>query len=179
MQPRIAEVLLVLDRERAGVLSAASALPRERWAERATPERWSVTDILWHLQRIETNIAGLIVKRTTKAREEGHPTESDVSSILDSLDAMDVTNRSQLLTAPSSIAPTEVLESGAVLEMLDGSRDVMRKALAGADGLALGSIKHTHPVFGELDLYQWVLFVAQHERRHADQITETIAVLGA
>ncbi|MDB4916548.1 MAG: DinB-like domain protein, partial [Gemmatimonadetes bacterium] len=70
-------------------------------------------------------------------------------------------------------------DSQTVLELLDASRAVLRDALAGADGLALGSIKHTHPAFGELDLYQWVLFVGLHERRHAGQVSEVISALSA
>ncbi len=177
MQPRIAELLVTLDHERAGVMHTASALPRERWSERATPDRWSVAEILWHLQRVETNISGLIAKRTAKAREEGHPSESDHSSVLGALDATEVTNRARKINAPGTVSPTEIPGSDAVVEMLEVSRELMRKTLASADGLALGSITHTHPAFGELDLYQWILFVAQHERRHAEQISETIAAL--
>ncbi|MDB4916698.1 MAG: hypothetical protein JWM95_4342, partial [Gemmatimonadetes bacterium] len=99
MQPRIAELLLFLDHERADVLRAASALPRERWIERATDDRWSVAEILWHLQRTEANIAGLITKRTSKARAEGHPAESNVSSVLESLDADMVTDRTRRITS--------------------------------------------------------------------------------
>jgi hypothetical protein len=34
--------------------------------------------------------------------------------------------------------------------------------------------KHTHPVLGELDLYQWLIFVGQHEGRHKKQIDRTL-----
>ncbi len=43
-----------------------------------------------------------------------------------------------------------------------------------ADGLSLGEIKHTHPVLGELDLYQWLIFLGQHESRHKKQIERTL-----
>jgi hypothetical protein len=45
------------------------------------------------------------------------------------------------------------------------------------DGLALGEIRHTHLRFGELDLYQWCLFVAEHEKRHVRQLREVVAQL--
>ena len=45
------------------------------------------------------------------------------------------------------------------------------------DGLALGEIRHTHLRFGELDLYQWCLFVAEHEKRHVTQLREVAAQL--
>ncbi len=41
-----------------------------------------------------------------------------------------------------------------------------------ADGLALGNFSYPHPMFGPLDLYQWLVFVGLHESRHACQIRE-------
>ena len=46
--------------------------------------------------------------------------------------------------------------------------------MATADGLALGEIKHDHVVLGELDLYQWLIFLGQHEARHTKQIERTL-----
>jgi len=59
-----------------------------------------------------------------------------------------------------------------VQQQLNESREMLRAAVAEADGLALGSITHPHPVLGEIDLYQWILFVGHHEARHAQQIDE-------
>jgi hypothetical protein len=33
-------------------------------------------------------------------------------------------------------------------------------------------VLHPHPFLGTLDLYEWVYFIAAHERRHADQVRE-------
>ena len=46
-----------------------------------------------------------------------------------------------------------------------------------ANGLAIGEIKHTHAILGELDLYQWLIFLGQHERRHTRQIERTLKSL--
>jgi hypothetical protein len=177
MQPRLVELLAFLNDERENLLTTASALPGARWGERSVPDRWSVSEILWHLQRTETNIAGLIAKRTTKARAEHHPQETETSSVLGRVEMAKVTDRSKRLTSPSSIAPDEVPDEATVRGLLETSRAAMRNALTGADGLALGTIMHTHPAFGELDLYQWILFVGLHERRHGDQIGEVVAEL--
>ena len=50
----------------------------------------------------------------------------------------------------------------------------MRAAVATADGLALGNIKHNHPLLGELDLYEWLVFLGEHEARHKKQIERTL-----
>ena len=50
-------------------------------------------------------------------------------------------------------------------------------AIARGDGLALSQVEHPHPIFGPLNLYQWVAFVGAHEARHAAQIREVGAQL--
>jgi hypothetical protein len=39
----------------------------------------------------------------------------------------------------------------------------------------LSAIKRPHPVLHDLDMYQWALFVAQHEERHRRQMERTLA----
>jgi hypothetical protein len=172
MHPRLSELLDYLDAQRAHVLRAASNLPRERWNERPASDRWSVAEVYWHLQRVETGVAKLIRKRATEARLQGHPAEVDDSSLLGALDGRRLTDRSLRLTASPQVAPAEMPNAELVQEQLNESRAMLRAAVAEADGLALGTIKHPHPVLGEIDLYQWILFVGHHEARHAEQITE-------
>jgi hypothetical protein len=64
------------------------------------------------------------------------------------------------------------------LAALAESRRELLSALDLADGLALGQISFPHPLIGPLDLYQWVLFVGQHEARHAAQIEEIAGTIG-
>jgi hypothetical protein len=59
-----------------------------------------------------------------------------------------------------------------MLTKLDESRRTLRASLPALDGLALGEISYAHPLLGRLTIYQWLLFLGQHEARHADQIRE-------
>jgi hypothetical protein len=179
MQARCAELLDYLDVERRHLIDVACTLAPERWGDRPAPDRWSVSEILWHLWKVERKVARLIVKRTDEARSSGHPLESDGSSVLGMLDPMDASNRSRRLNAPLQVTPTEAPDQTLALQQLTESRTMMREAIASADGLALATIKHPHPVFGDLDLYQWILFVGHHERRHAEQIAEVAAAVTA
>jgi hypothetical protein len=178
MHPRLTELLEYLDAQRAHVLGAASGLPPERWVERPDAERWSVSEVCWHLQRVETGVAKLIRKRANEARLQGHPAEDADSSLLGALDGRRLEDRSVRLVAPSQITPTEMPTAEIVQQQLNESREMLRAAVAEADGLALGSIKHPHPVLGEIDLYQWILFVGHHEARHAQQIGEVAKFVG-
>lgn len=177
MHPRLSELLDYLDAQRARVLDAAAGLPLDRWTIRPGPDRWSVSEVFWHLQRVEHGIAKLVAMRAREARAAGHPAEVERSSVLGLLEGRAVRDRARRLTAPPRVSPTELPDAATVQQQLEESRVLLRSALVDADGLALGSIVHTHPVLGDIDLYQWILFVGQHEERHLGQITETASAV--
>jgi hypothetical protein len=72
------------------------------------------------------------------------------------------------------VLPRADIDFKEALDGLESSRDALRTAVVSANGLALGEIKHTHAILGELDLYQWLIFVGQHEGRHRKQIERTL-----
>jgi hypothetical protein len=72
------------------------------------------------------------------------------------------------------LLPRTNIDIGEALDGLGSSREALRAAVVSASGLSLGEIKHTHPVLGELDLYQWLIFIGQHEGRHKKQIERTL-----
>lgn len=175
MHPRLTELLDYLDVTRASVLDAASAVPRERWGVRPAPDRWCVAEICWHLQRVESGVAKLIRKRTTEARAAGHPDEPANSPLLGTHDRFGLVDDSRRIDAPASVTPPEVPSAGDAERLLEASRAMLRSAIADADGLALGLIMHPHPVVGDINLYEWILFVGLHEQRHLGQLREVAA----
>jgi uncharacterized damage-inducible protein DinB len=178
MHPRIEELVTYLDAQRAALLDATAGLPSARWTEHPSAGGWSVADLLEHLQMVEHSCAAVITKRATEARAAGHPAESATSSTLDTLDPSGLLDRSLRLDAPARVAPTGKLSGEEARAGIERSRAELNAAIAVADGLALESIRHTHRL-GELDLYQWILFVGQHEARHVAQMAEIVAELGA
>lgn len=179
MHRRLAELVDHLDVQRTAVLEAAALLPHDKWRVRPDLAGWSVADVITHLHRVERGVAKLIAKRASEARQQGHPSESDDSCVLGALDGRQVVDRSRRLQAPVQVQPVDVPDAATALAMLEESRVALRAALAQADGLALGTIRHPHPLLGELDLYQWILFVGQHEARHRTQITEVAAAVAS
>ena len=175
MHPRLTELLDYLDVTRASVLGAASMVPRERWGVRPAPDRWCVAEICWHLQRVESGVAKLIRKRTTEARAAGHPEEPADSPLLGTLDRFGIVDRRRRIDAPATVTPQAVPSAEDAQRLLEESRAMLRAAVADADGLALGLIMHPHPVVGEINLYEWILFVGLHEQRHLPQIGEAAA----
>ncbi|HKP14957.1 MAG TPA: DinB family protein [Gemmatimonadaceae bacterium] len=172
MHSRLAELSDHLAHQRRTLLDVASTVPTERWQTRLSEDAWSVSEILEHLHRVERGAAAVLAKRIAKAREAGHPAETETSSVLGTLDQFRVSDLDRRLVAPELVRPTENPDRGTVEGWLAESRAALDAAIASGDGLALGSIRHTHLRFGELDLYQWLLFVAEHEKRHIAQLRE-------
>ena len=175
MHPRLTELLEYLDVTRASVLGAASMVPRERWGVRPAPNRWCVAEICWHLQRVESGVAKLIRKRATEARAAGHPEEPADSPLLGTHDRFGIVDRNRRIDAPAAVTPQGVPSAEDAQRLLEESRAMLRSAIAEVDGLALGLIMHPHPVVGEINLYEWILFVGLHEQRHLPQIGEVAA----
>jgi hypothetical protein len=84
-----------------------------------------------------------------------------------------------VLQSPAAVRPRENVDISEALEGLESSREALRAAVVSASGLSLGEIKHTHPILGELDLYQWLIFLGQHEGRHKRQIERTLKSIPA
>ena len=177
MHRRITELVEYADASRAALLEVAEGIPASRFAERPEPERWSAAELLEHLARVESGCARVIAKRAAGARASGVAAEREESSRLGALDGRHVIDRSHKLTAPEIVAPVGGFTRESSLDALAKSRAEFKRAVADADGLALGEVRHTHVVLGEIDLYQWILFVGQHDRRHLPQLEEIAAQL--
>jgi uncharacterized damage-inducible protein DinB len=172
MHPRLAELSEHLAHQRRNLLDAASTVPEGRWQTRPSGGQWSVSEILEHLHRVERGTAAMLAKRITEARAAGHPEETETGSVLGTLDQFRVSHLDRKLVAPDRVTPTDNPDRATIERLLAESRSALERAMASGDGLALGAIKHTHLRFGELDLYQWLLFVAEHEKRHTAQLRE-------
>jgi hypothetical protein len=179
MNRQLTELVDFADAARAALLDVASTVPADRFTDRPAPERWSASELLEHLVRVETGCARVIAKRAAGAREAGMGPEGTDRSRLGTLDGRGVTDRSRKLRAPEIVAPGGGLSREAALDALATSRAEFKRAVADADGLALSEVRHTHVVLGEIDLYQWILFVAQHEKRHTQQLEEIAEQLRA
>ena len=174
MHPRLSEIATYVDAQRSALLAAAQELPEAAWPTRPAADQWSVSDVCEHLHRVERGSARLIAIRATEARAAGHPAEVEEGSMMQCLDFASLTDRSRRIEAPSRVAPEGGWTRAAALA---GSRSELHAAIAAADGLALQGVRHAHPRLGEIDLYQWLLFIGQHEARHASQVTEIVGRL--
>ena len=179
LHPRLAEIATYLEETRAAVVRAVEHLSPEDAARRPGPEAWSVDEILTHLSLVEPGVAKRIAKSVGKAKGEGLERETSVASVLGSLDgaAFEILREKQV--APEFVEPKAILSLPEALAALARSRESLRHAMGEADGWALETVVAPHPRLGTIDMYQWLVFLGAHERRHLAQIERTIAAITA
>ena len=172
MHPRLAELLDYAATQRAVLLNAVAAVPEPVRELRPAPDAWSVAEVLEHLHLAEQGIAWLVNWHVGEAQAAGVPPEQETASVVGSLDAFRIPERIQRVSSPGLVRPRGAMTTAQALVALAESRRALVAAATAGDGLALGTITYAHAILGPLNLYQWILFIGQHEARHALQIQE-------
>jgi DinB superfamily len=171
MHPRIEELLDHLDRRRLEVRGALEAIPFDR--HQVQPDgAWSVVNVLEHLAMVEGGVASLFRKRIDAARTTGLGQETETSSVLEQPIFGTILDRRRRIQGSDAVRPVSGIAPDNAWRNLEQTRSQLREVVMSADGLALGELTHPHRVFGPLNFYQWLVFVADHEARHAAQIRE-------
>ena len=177
MHARLAEIVRYIEDRRAELEAAARGLPYERWSERPVSDSWSVAQVFDHLHLSESGTAKLLAKRIARAKEAGLGPERSDETVMNALDFFPVITGPRR-QAPEIVVPRADARAPDVHDALRRSRADLHAALRSGDGLALGDVTATHPALGVINVYQWVLFIGQHESRHTRQVEEIVRQLG-
>ena len=169
------ETLLTnLAESRERLLRMTQGLSREQLHFRPAPDRWTVGECLEHIVTVE----GRLLRLVQKTLEAG-PDSSKRSAMEGQDDAMvhGTAGRAVRLQAPEYLVPTGRWPDEQLLKEFEAVRQQTREFAASTDA-DLRRHFVAHPIFGELDLYQWLLLVAAHCDRHRAQSEDVIASPG-
>jgi DinB superfamily len=172
MHPRLTELLEYTEAQREVLLAAVARVPEALRQLRPAPDAWSVAEVLEHLHRAERGIAKLIGQTLEQGKAKGLEPEREIGSMLGSLDRYGLARRDTRVRSPEFVLPRGELTAAQALAALAESRNRLRAAVRACDGCAIGRLTFPHAILGPLTLYQWILFVGEHEARHALQIRE-------
>lgn len=179
MHPQLAAALGRLDESRRDLHTAVNALPPPLRGQKPGPDRWSMNEVLEHVGKVEQVFVGALIASIDKARTSGLDAEVGNPAMLPEPLRTAVEDRRTRRTAPDHVQPTGTVDTAASLAAIQLAHGRLREALTAADGLALSTVTFDHRVFGALNVYQWVDFIAGHERRHLAQVREIAAQLAA
>ena len=136
---------------------------------------WSASENLAHLALVEGNVVNLMTKSIAEAKEQGVGPDVTDQSFMHTLDRWRLPENEMKVVAPSRITPDATKSVDESLASLQKSRESLKQLLRENASIDLAAIKRPHPLLRELDMYQWALFVAQHEVRHRKQMERALA----
>ncbi|PER28135.1 DinB family protein [Bacillus cereus] len=127
-------------------------------------DKWSIIQILHHLHLVEQSVTSALVYALQKKERKLSPFK-DLQLTLD---------RTHKREAPQQMHPTETLmKKQQGIQLLEHSRQELLHALHSViDENELFENGLKHPIFNDLNLYQWVQFLDLHEQRHLTQLKE-------
>lgn len=162
-----------LEETRAAFLKSIAGVSEAQWKFKASPTSWSIAEVAEHIAISEGTILGLITTQMLKA-----PAPKPGEGIADEKLIAGITDRSQKAQAPEMLKPVNKWATKeALVKAFNADRD---KTIEWVKTTPEDLRAHAapHPMFGPLDVHQWVLLLAGHSARHTSQIEEVKTAAG-
>jgi hypothetical protein len=154
-----------LEASRRAYVGALDGLTEAQWGFRTGPDRWSIADCAEHLVAAEVALPKLIAgARRRPDALESQPTDDAWRRV--------VRDRSQRFEAPERIRPKGRFAGLAETLNAFAERRNANIAFVRTTQSPLRDLFFPHPFAGEIDGYQWVLFLPAHVERHLEQVGE-------
>jgi len=154
-------------------LKSISGLSEKQWTFKPAPDRWSVAEVAEHNTVAETMIMGLIQKQLMTSPAD--PAKRAEVKGKDEMILQRMPDRSHKAQAPEMLRPTGRWATEAdLVKAFEESRKANMDYIRTTND-DLRDHFYSHPVFGPLDGYQWLLLLSGHSARHTEQIEEVKA----
>lgn len=168
-----AQLLAHLGDASAGLLDMVELLTDAQWVYRPGPDRWTVGENVEHLTAVEHSVFSRVQETLTQPE---HPEwETATHGKADIIERV-LLDRGETRAAPQRVRPTgstgKVDGVRAFREAREATATFVRETDAALKAL---TYDHHRPIYGTLSLYQWLLFLGFHNRRHNEQIAEVVA----
>lgn len=154
-----------IEEAREAILTSVKDLSDKQLNDEVEKGRWTVAQVLDHLFLMERGVTAQIKHELADDNSTSSDRKKPIEKALD---------RETKVEAPEPFRPsTEFLAQKGILAQFSESRKELLKVINGIEDKTVLSQKSAkHPVFGRIDLEQWIEFVGIHELRHLKQIEE-------
>jgi hypothetical protein len=153
-------------------LKSIDGLSEAQWKFKAAPDRWSVAEVAEHIalseEMFNESITGKILKTPAATAEQKAKTQGLDDKILEGLP-----DRTNKFKAPEKLQPASKFASAKeAAKAFNAKRDALIALAKKTPESELRSHVSGPSPMGDLDGYQWMLFMAAHSKRHVAQIEE-------
>jgi hypothetical protein len=165
----LSEIFSSMDETRARLFERVASLSPAQKSARLNAEGWTVAEIIEHLSIVEKQIVRLATLMLTKAEAAGAMASSDGRIGPVSLDGIAERSAREKYQAPETSLPVGLAVDDS-LDVMRASREALHRLRPRFEVSNLSSVNYPHPVFGPLNLYEWLVLIGLHEDRHMRQI---------
>jgi uncharacterized protein YndB with AHSA1/START domain len=159
-----------LEASHGAFLEAIRELSVAQWSFQSRPNCWSAAQCAEHIALIEEVVLQRVIPSGLK--EPADPQRRKTLKYPDTAVRRMGRERENKLNAPEPVRPSGRFGSPAeIVQKVAAARERMREFVRSTDE-DLHDHFADHPVFGTLDLYQWILLTSAHMLRHMQQIYE-------
>jgi len=174
------ELLSMLDTTAKDFLALIENTTEEQWKWKSAPDRWSVGECAEHVILSERMLFQTALQALKNPADPEWATKTGGKA--DFIKKV-MPNRNPGgaggARAPQEIVPEGNLAKADVIKRFNESRTEIRAFVAALDQPAKEHIeKHPFPVFGDLNAYDWLIYVPLHTIRHSRQIIEVQGTAG-
>jgi DinB family protein len=163
---RLDEITTFLAETRAELLATVAGLSQGQM-EFQPPAGWSIAQVLQHVALVESSIGGFLGRRLQRAIDAGLTTDTTTTSVFGALDPASL---ERPMEAPEPVQPQPGATSAEAIPALAASRAKLLAFIETVGDWDGTQVTARHVALGTLNLYQWLLLVGYHDRRHAGQI---------
>ena len=161
------EIFEALATTRRRLFEQVESLSDEAAGSRFSSETWSVAEIIEHLSTTEPRVVkllgGLLAQQTAAAAGAG--------AAAGPISIQVMTDRAgEKFVAPESFVPTGNVPLSQSLAKLRDARTALLEMRPRIEAADYSRVNYPHPIFGPLNVYQWVAVVEFHECKHLAQI---------
>lgn len=150
-------------------LAGIERISDKQWLYKPADNRWSVAEAAEHIALSEGLLLS-IAQESLKSPDQGKKAgalEGKENSVIERLK-----DRSQKADAPDVIRPTGKFSTRK--ELIEAFKLAREKTMqyVKTTNDPLKNYIVSHPLFGELTAYQWLVMIPAHANRHVDQLEE-------
>ena len=161
------EIFSALATTRRHIYEQVEGLSDEEAKARPASDIWSVAEIIEHLSMSEGRMLALVNNLLGQEAAVAANAASSGSAI--SIQMM-TARAAEKFTAPTFLQPTGGVPLSESLAKLRESRAALLSLRPRVEATDYSHVTYPHPVFGPLNLYQWLAAVEFHECKHLDQL---------
>lgn len=175
MHAKLDEIVNLINGYRALLLRHVTPLSQWQFDWRAVDSDWSIGEVLDHLCLVETGSSKILHKHAREIKDKNFTAPPLDGSALNSLDRFQIETVNTKIKAPTMVAPRSGIGKTELMNNLETCRVKLLDSIQALDHYDLHQLDFPHPFLGRLDLYQWILFIGKHERRHTTQVENILA----